>query len=533
MLKRGLLFLLVSIIFLDYGLAQDSCLAVPQNPSEEQLNQLITESAARIWNTYSQIPKYSGDNNEILKAALEGLENLEPKPKYAILANYKKEIGDELRRISSGGSCIDDYSLHETDDCWNQDALCVEDRCVKFENLGWREEVLDNINKLRDQNPYARHSAALKLTEIAPLEAVPVLIKTLERDLGEDIQNLILITLKQIASQEAVQALRRVSENDPNPFLRESAKLLLASLTPTQTLELLRGEPLFERIYTNQKLSGFSPTEKNSISISVYRYLLKRGSSAIDFEIENTIDFILDKRRVFENEAIFGDDKYVIVFSHEDPQMQPEPIKEFARDRGVTRFPTITPLKGYASKTDIIDTIVNSKTYGETVIWSQTHGLPDYICLREDENIIGEESCFGFRYDEYVDILLQRGSLDEIILIIDSCFSYDFAEQLLEDLSRKNSPSYPVIITVSNKGRLGYPVFLSSLRRLYLRDNEQLLGSHIYRAEQYSFNKQDSAVFFSENNNPPLEIAMNSLNPSECGCTEDSCPIEPVQGTTS
>ena len=169
MLKRGLLFLLVFIIFLDYGLAQDSCLAVPQNPSEEQLNQLITESAARIWNTYSQIPKYSGDNNEILKAALEGLENLEPKPKYAILANYKKEIGDELRRISSGGSCIDDYSLHETDDCWNQDALCVEDRCVKFEDLGWSEEVLENVRKLTDSDADVRWSAAYALKEISDL----------------------------------------------------------------------------------------------------------------------------------------------------------------------------------------------------------------------------------------------------------------------------------------------------------------------------------------------------------------------------
>ena len=51
--KRGLLFLLVFIIFLQSSLAQDSCLAVPQNPNEEQLNQLITEAAARIW---SELP---------------------------------------------------------------------------------------------------------------------------------------------------------------------------------------------------------------------------------------------------------------------------------------------------------------------------------------------------------------------------------------------------------------------------------------------------------------------------------------------
>ena len=48
MLKRGLLFLVIFIIFLQNVLSQtvlDSCLAVPQNPNEEQLNQLITETA--------------------------------------------------------------------------------------------------------------------------------------------------------------------------------------------------------------------------------------------------------------------------------------------------------------------------------------------------------------------------------------------------------------------------------------------------------------------------------------------------------
>ena len=89
--KRGLLFLLVFIIFLQSVPAQqDTCLSVPQNPSEEQINQLITEAATRIWNIYSQIPKYAGNNEEILKATLKALENWEPEPKYAFLLGYKK-----------------------------------------------------------------------------------------------------------------------------------------------------------------------------------------------------------------------------------------------------------------------------------------------------------------------------------------------------------------------------------------------------------------------------------------------------------
>ena len=45
--------------------------------------------------------------------------------------------------------CIDDYSLSKKDDCWNQDALCQEGKCVKFENLGWKEEILKEIKYLK------------------------------------------------------------------------------------------------------------------------------------------------------------------------------------------------------------------------------------------------------------------------------------------------------------------------------------------------------------------------------------------------
>ncbi|MBS3157047.1 hypothetical protein J4442_02630 [Candidatus Woesearchaeota archaeon] len=142
MYKRGLLFLLVFIIFLQSSLAQDSCLAVSQNPSEEQLNQLITESATRIWNVYSQIPKYSGNNNEIFKAALIGLENWEPEPKYAILANYKERIADELRILAGvSGSCIDNYSLNAKDGYLNGVKLNTNEYVISGEVIDIYNEV--------------------------------------------------------------------------------------------------------------------------------------------------------------------------------------------------------------------------------------------------------------------------------------------------------------------------------------------------------------------------------------------------------
>ena len=105
MLKRGILFLLVFIIFLaminlvNAQAVPDSCLVIPANQGfpQEQIDQLITEAAARIWNIYSQIPEYSGNNEKILQAALQGLEIWQPGPQYIILKNHKEEISSELR----------------------------------------------------------------------------------------------------------------------------------------------------------------------------------------------------------------------------------------------------------------------------------------------------------------------------------------------------------------------------------------------------------------------------------------------------
>ena len=218
--------------------------------------------------------------------------------------------------------------------------------------------------------------------------------------------------------------------------------------------------------------------------------------------------------------------------------MKPTKIKQFATERGIKKS-NLVELKGSGSKEDIRKAIVKSIEHGATAIWANAHGLPNYICLEGGMapklGEADEDSCDGFRYDEFAEILLERGELGEVILIIDSCFSYNFAEKLIESLREKNSVTFPTIITAANKEQLTYiGAFLNSLDSLDIKPKKPLLGKHIYKAEEFSYAYQDSAVFFSENGvSLPLEIAMNSLNPTDCGCTGDSCPIEPTQGETS
>ena len=367
-------------------------------------------------------------------------------------------------------------------------------------------------------------------------ETIPLLVKVIE-----DKRNYPLGV-----SDDVVGILYKIYllMEDDNPLKSSSLLEVIlynaAELSPRKTLELLYEMPLFNKIYEDPRIaSSYQPPTRDSIAIAVYRNVRNAyGENPTDAQISAAIDDILSKRNSFSNKIILGKDTRLIAIKHEDDFMKMDPIRQFLINRGSEIFPYY--FSGPSSKGDIIRTILYENK-GETVIWVNAHGLPEYICLgggvpNQDIGPSIYWSCIGFRYDEFSDILLERGNLREVTLIIDSCFSYNFAEQLINYLRKKKSSSFPTIITETNNGRYGYMrEFIESLNQLNLRENEPLLGRHIYEAEAFSSDVQDSAVFFSEDGiSPPREIAMNSLNQENCGiCNGDSCPIESIQGTAS
>jgi len=92
-MKKTIIAILVFLIMINIANAQEQVCLVPTLES-------VDDVALRIWNTYSQIPIYAGDNNKILEAALNGLETWQPEPQYATLLDSLGEIEAELRRIA-------------------------------------------------------------------------------------------------------------------------------------------------------------------------------------------------------------------------------------------------------------------------------------------------------------------------------------------------------------------------------------------------------------------------------------------------
>ena len=66
--KRGILFLIVLLSLLSFAFAQEQCLIVNKDN--------IDEAAMRIWNTFSNIPKFNDNPELILEASVSAVDSL-------------------------------------------------------------------------------------------------------------------------------------------------------------------------------------------------------------------------------------------------------------------------------------------------------------------------------------------------------------------------------------------------------------------------------------------------------------------------
>tara|TARA_Y100000034_G_C6878769_1_gene402321 strand:- start:70 stop:372 length:303 start_codon:yes stop_codon:yes gene_type:complete len=89
MLKRGLLFLLVSVIFLQSALAQEACLLA----NEENVPIVAQDTLS----TFSRMPHLDGDKVKIVEASLDGLRVWQPgegiDPNWV---DYKPQIEEQI-----------------------------------------------------------------------------------------------------------------------------------------------------------------------------------------------------------------------------------------------------------------------------------------------------------------------------------------------------------------------------------------------------------------------------------------------------
>ena len=213
--------------------------------------------------------------------------------------------------------------------------------------------------------------------------------------------------------------------------------------------------------------------------------------------ILEAIEIIKNKRNSFKNKVIIGPGVTTIQVFYEAI------FDQFVTSKGTTN--SLNGLiNGIENKDRIRELIKNSR--GSTLIWV---GLGN-----GDGNGIGiSNGIFDISYQELGDDLSMRpGSLEDVVIILDACYTYNMAENLRDYLRDvKKTRTFPTIISAGNKNsEVGYSSEVDLLSTLIdiSGSDSSVLGSHIIGVDEAlsRSTSNDIAVFFSENNNPPLKI---------------------------
>ena len=280
----------------------------------------------------------------------------------------------------------------------------------------------------------------------------------------------------------------------------------------------------FEKIYFDDQFEEQTKNDdfpnKYSIALSVNRLLFDLGVEINAESIDSVTKLIVEERKEVRDRIFLGKSTYYIPIAHDEAKFDLSRQIAKAREFGV-RDIAATDMKGEDHKERFLQFVENSRDKGPTTIHFNNHGgeysqsLSDPAGSFETSNNEGP-SLINVR--EFGDALLDRGSLGEVNIIIDSCYSTNFKDVLYTYLVSSGAKELPTIVAVTNRGSFGYGgVFEEALDKVTSsRTNPSQSGltgaDFLDIIEKETFTKQDMSITVPKNG-IPLEV--KSVNSDE------------------
>ncbi len=273
----------------------------------------------------------------------------------------------------------------------------------------------------------------------------------------------------------------------------------------------------FDESFQTQTV-GLDFANRYSVATTAERYLRQSNQDITTENLASVTEKIIQEREQFADYSILDEDTYYIPITHEESYFENDEMVQLAREAGVQDIADPS-LKGSADKEEtkrvkeqFLSYVAESQEKGKTTIHFSNHGGSEHQWLmsgtpgsQESDNLHIPEA---ISYVELGDTLLERGDLSAVTIMIDSCYSYDFKNNLYTYLSRKGSEEYPIVITETNRGQVGKmrdtigenpvpgeykTVFQTALGEAH-EAGKPLTGRDIYEAEAKTFVTQDLSI---------------------------------------
>lgn len=258
-----------------------------------------------------------------------------------------------------------------------------------------------------------------------------------------------------------------------------------------------------------KQTEGLDFANRYSVATTAERYLRQSGQEITAETIADATQTIVEQRNAFADYQILNDETYYIPITHEEDQFQNDNLVRFARESGVQDIADPS-LKGStnleetkAVKEKFLTYVTESDEKGKTTIHFNNHGGPEHQWLMEGQAGVEQSDEMhnpqAISYVELGDALIERGHLSDVTIMIDSCYSNDFKNNLYSYLE-KQTTEMPVVITETNRGQVGWGsttgtggVFSQALDEVHT-PGQPLTGADIFEVESKTFVMQDLSV---------------------------------------
>jgi hypothetical protein len=261
-------------------------------------------------------------------------------------------------------------------------------------------------------------------------------------------------------------------------FTMDNPKLMEAVLDKMSLRKDFGFNPaVFKEVYFDkhfqEQTKDLDSASKYSIALTAQRYLEEKGSYSSENRI-TAIDLIIEQRKRFFDHHVLDKDTYYIPLVHEE-NINTGQMVTLARESEVREIAD-QALVGAEAKERFLDLVENSGEHGKTTIQFAGHGGPNHIWLSGGQATSAFSNDMkipiAISYEELGDKLANRGDLGEITILLHSCYSNDFGNNLYKYLFlQKGVSELPIIITGTNRGEVGFNRLFKRLVPAHRRAN--------------------------------------------------------------
>ena len=306
------------------------------------------------------------------------------------------------------------------------------------------------------------------------------------------------------------EQLRRIASERPELISPATPAHLITALEETISPQranviLLHGLPCW-RVYYNShfldlaKKKRMSDVDRYSLALAAHRLLAQHKlDTRNDANIAGAVDFIYAEREnpALKQTSLFSEGRQIINILHSQGYFEVGKTEEMELNSGANQALIHPAYKGIKKKKAVLQDI--QRTKGALTIFFNGHGGVNHLWLDEGE----QEAAYsqkmdnpsGISYMELADCLLQRGDLSRVIIINDSCFSYNFNLNLINELQRRGAKELPVVVSTAN---FDLPSKLDVFQKAFAAMLKRIQGSpslhDLLLVEEEGFDVQDLTI---------------------------------------